>query len=263
MTSEQFRISLARRLGEVIPDIPRNKICTCKNKTVVDEKGVHLESCMKMGLVIKQHDELVRELRNFVKAHGLEVEIEPILERGTDGRSDNCYRGDLAISVLFRGYQKVVLDIRICNPLLPSNISAASVMNPGEAAEKGAKGKVASYIHRGIIAEETLSSPDGWTFIPFIAESYGALNVDAINFIRDITNRRAKVIGVKASILYRYWMKRISVCIQKNVANTILGRSFELCSADIHGFDFSTSKEFMSDAEQMDLRTFYPEREGK
>ena len=188
-------------------------------------------------------------IRTFLSAMGLRSEMEPHIGFNGD-------RGDIRVFQAPNNCKELILDIKITNPLAPSNQTYYSNRIPGVAAAQGSKMKKSSYAKRNLINKETNKEliSGRWTFLPVVFEHYGSVNDEMLKLIKDIVGQGSHRLGIPESILHIYWLKRIGISLQKTLARSILYRSLILCSTDVTKSDFSTSIGFMATAENTNWR---------
>jgi hypothetical protein len=120
-----------------------------------------------------------------------------------------------------------VLDIQLTSPVPPSNgdLSLSQARTPLRAANKAAANKIRKY---GDVA-----TANNLGFLPFIIEITGRLHPQAESVLKDSVNRASDCRGIKAAILWKYWISSLQITLQRAIANSIIIRAHKL----VGGFD--------------------------
>ena len=201
LTPTEFTTSLLLRLRLDMPWYSEGASCNCLNATKLDTKGYHLTlQCGKNGYRNQIHNNLQRGLGEMCIACGVFIIYE---ERGTfqSSNPDCNLRGDITVLNNPGPCKRLVTDVRVTHSM----------------ADKSVQEKNNKY--------SELSTANGLGFLALVFESNGRLHSDVVDFISAITDHYAEVQGIKAAIIQRYWLTKLSFILQKGLAISILHRS--------------------------------------
>lgn len=118
---------------------------------------------------------------------------------------------------------KLILDISVAHPveiLGATTLSRNQAIIPNHAANKRFSEKNHKYLQ--------IANQNNFEFLPFIVETTGRMHLMAVKFFDETiqymadTQSHSDVMKAASSL---YWSTRISCCIQKSIARSILSRS--------------------------------------
>jgi hypothetical protein len=225
-TNGQYTVNLCYRLFLDQPYYVPNSVCNCNNKPSLDKKGLHLSCCSKNGTSIKIHDAFVNETTKIIKSAGgsARTEVTDCLQSLTNNsrqRTDVNYKDpptslysnslllDMCITTVFEGVKSgQLVDISRKNALIPFR-----------------KGSL-SYNFKNN-KHKQLANDNGYDFLPSVMESpSGRLDQNFKNLLKEIAKKNSEQSSnIKESILYNYYLKRISCVFQKNLSSSFLSRT--------------------------------------
>ena len=220
----EFRASLRRRL--LLPQqsfVPGSK-CNCKNRPFLDPLGHHISTgCSKDSALLNTHDTLCYCMKDFLNFAGIMTRRE---ETGAfkEAFPDNNQRPDLSVfNYPSCPKPKLILDISLAHPvgiLTEAVLSRNQAMLPGRAGTKRFLDKQRKYV--------AIANANNLEFLPIIFETTGQMHEATRKFFEVTLQLMSDHPGLNKrmkAITSRYWAARISCCIQKSIANTILSRS--------------------------------------
>jgi hypothetical protein len=225
-TNGQYTVNLCYRLFLDQPYFVPNTVCNCNNKPVLDRKGLHLSSCPKSGTTIKIHDTFVNEITKIIKSAGgsAKTEVTDCLQSLTNNslqRTDVNYK-DPPTSLFTKS---LLLDM--CIPTVFEGVKSGQIV---AVSRKNAlipfrKGQI-SYNFK-INKHKNLANENGYDFLPSVMESpSGRLDLNFKNLLKEVAKKNSEQsINIKDSILYNYYLKRISCVFQKSLSSSFLLRT--------------------------------------
>ena len=77
---------------------------------------------------------------------------------------------------------------------------------------------------------------NNFDFIPFIFETNGYIHPTSRLFLKKLAKVAADIKKVNCNILFNYFVKRLSICLQKNLAHGINSRVLQVMSHNAAGF---------------------------
>ena len=191
LTSLEFRDSLRLLflLPPVAPTHGPHRYCDCGAD--IDEEPLHVLDCVKSLHVYnrRRHDAIVRALVQYIKqclgTDQLSVEVESFLDTG-----DATAARVKADIVVYKGHEKYVLDVTICEPGAPSYRAQNSMTVECAAANFREEAKRRQYSRvPGLILDHptdtrvTPATSPPQPFIPFAIEATGRMGRAASHFI--------------------------------------------------------------------------------
>jgi hypothetical protein len=240
MNNNQFIVAINSRLGLVQSVIPLGVRCSCKGKPIIDQFGHHLSTgCGTDGFRHKTHNEVCYEIQKFAKSVGYRTILE-------DNKlfKDFAYhsRPDLTIcNGPCTNKNKLIIDTVVTNPTNGNiNINQASIC--GRAGKIAEMAKIKKYTKHNCIPSDDID------LLPIAFESFGTINEKGWLFLKALATQGEFNLGISSAILLQFWLARISVCLQKALAESILSRSFKFRSANISFLDRSLSKQVIRDS---------------
>jgi len=92
----------------------------------------------------------------------------------------------------------------------------------GDAAEKAAAGKRSKY--NKFARDYPEVGP--FDFVPFAIETHGAINKDALEWLKSAAEVGAETLGYEPHVCFRYALKRISIVLRRSLAAAIIDQSY-------------------------------------
>jgi hypothetical protein len=225
-TNGQYTVNLCYRLFLDQPYFVPNSICNCNNKPALDSKGLHLSCCPKSGTTIKLHDAFVNEMTKLIKSAGgsARTEVTDCLQSLTNNslqRTDVNYK-DPPTSLFSKS---LLLDM--CIPTIFEGVKSGQIV---AVSRKNAlipfrKGLVSYNLKNN--KHKKLANDNNYDFLPSIMESpSGRLDQNFKNLLKEIAKKNSEQsLNIKESILYNYYLKRISCVFQKSLSSSFLSRT--------------------------------------
>lgn len=266
MRSSEFRTALLYRYRVPIPSIRDGTRCDCKVTTSVnghrqtchpklDLFGYHLSTgCGKDSHRINTHNMLVLELNSLLRYAGGYTVRE---ERHCFSRDlpDNNHRPDISIlnpEGLQLPGKKVLLDVAVTCPLdgaQSGKIKTPTLQDAKRPLSANATSMFNSKLnkYRGIFEACEAATPNfdrtSYVIYPMVFESTGGIHPDSLKFLRDVLKKAAEVVRFPEENLTRYFMKRLSVCLQIQLARAINSRISKLMAHE----DFQNDRNFAAE----------------
>ena len=199
-----FRTAIKYRLGVAV--LSNETPCPMCMQTI-DVYGDHATCCARNGDLIARHN-AVRNLVNSIAGDGL---LNPVLEKkGILGPTSGRRPGDVTIPNWSHGIG-LAIDVAVTCPLIESNVR---LDDPGE--EYGEKKKHRKY-------DASFAGTD-YTLCAMVFETFGAVNEEGEVVLKQLFSFAAKELGREfTSFCSRAWA-RMSCCLQRSVAQSILSR---------------------------------------
>jgi hypothetical protein len=192
----------------------------------LDSKGLHLSCCPKSGATIKLHDAFVNEMTKLIKSAGgsARTEVTDCLQSLTNNslqRTDVNYK-DPPTSLFSKS---LLLDM--CIPTIFEGVKSGQIV---AVSRKNAlipfrKGLVSYNLKNN--KHKKLANDNNYDFLPSIMESpSGRLDQNFKNLLKEIAKKNSEQsLNIKESILYNYYLKRISCVFQKSLSSSFLSRT--------------------------------------
>ena len=220
MQPEIFRTALRSRLLVDHPYIGDGTVCNCGRNAPIDRKGIHLMKCKsKNNLTISTHDTMTIETMNFFQATGSKCNRSVQDMYRMSDRSDGR-KADFLIYV--PGKNAIAVDNRVsCSVPKTIEDGKQTKFSPGEVAMEA---EIEKEKKHKLIAKQS-----GYDFLPLCMETgghWGLQFANAFNAQIDIYSRES---CIPASILRHYWSARLSMSMQRGVANAVIKRAHFLC----------------------------------
>ena len=243
-SSAEFRTALRHRM--FLPHqffIPGSK-CNCKRKSNLDPLGHHISTgCNKDGSLLNTHDSLSYCFKDFLNHAGIMARMEELgCFRGSD---PNCNKKpDLSLFNYPNCLkQKLILDLSLAHPvpILGSvELSRNQAILPNRAGNKR--------VHEKRIKYQQIADANNLEFLPIIFETTGRMHPLTAKFFDDTIEYMAYSqvqSNIMKSVSSLYWSARISCCIQKSIANSILSRSRSINGNLTREIGVEYAREFM------------------
>jgi hypothetical protein len=214
MSNQEFRTALQLRLGMNLGsnDLP----CACGQASAQDYQ--HLLNCHVGNQVINRHTTLVNYFCDLVKSSGHSVIREAHL-LNQDSVQDGGPRSDFTTKRidLTTGRQRHQhYDVTVTNPSSPSYIrEVKSQANNGAAAQRAHQYKIRKYS----------KFVDEQDFHPMVFETFGYWTSEVTNLVKCCCHLMEDTSGIPYSILFNYWISRLSFTLQWENAITITERA--------------------------------------
>jgi hypothetical protein len=221
MNNAQLISALRLRLNVPLERLTEGIVCNvCPGRQVMD--SAHITNCKdKNGIDIKTHDGLIREVKGLVRFAGKAPSTtfpSPFLEKmSNESEAIRAIKGD--IMILTAGKRALMLDGRITSPVT-AEVKRGKQVEPLAAARAGEKLKDNKFM------DKCQSIQIG--FMPLLVETYGAWGQRFQQFFNNMISAAAEFNKIDTSYVKNYWMKRISMAIQKGIANAVNTRIYSL-----------------------------------
>jgi len=212
-TNEEFQIALLYRCFGVQPSLMPNFTCKCgAGKGHVDDRGHHLiTGCSKEGVRQATHDTLTSQLYNILRMYGVYSRKEVCPFKQAHPKSKK--RLDIVIAEGQMGYnKKILLDITITNPV--NSYTRHHRVNQDSAANHAHADKLKKY--------SVLAAEANCVVKPMVWESTGRLHPDTIKLLQQVAGVDGSNVCMDNKNLHRYWMRMISVTLQKSFARAFI-----------------------------------------
>ena len=229
MDSTTFRSALCYRYMIKYPGMIDGARCDCEAHTVLDPTAHHLATaCGKYGYRKDTHDSVVLELQYALQHCGFWIKRE---ERDCFLAADPNDRHipDLTVmNPIDSAFPQVLLDVSITSPLtgalhgqLDNNaLTRAAAGDQGRMARRRYQEKVNKYRAR-VLA-------NGFGFVPIIFESTGLIHAQSLQFLEASMKKAAEIRKISCKNIYAYLIKRLSVTLQKAIAQNVNKRLIRL-----------------------------------
>ena len=230
MKNEEFRFAWALRLGLEI--LNGSSYCTlCKKH--IDKKGIHSFSCPRQRQALtEKHDSLVKEIAILAYLGGVKAK-DHHLNLFTQLDPNNMLRPDLLLPFLAENGLNLLLDFVLTDPRNFTNCVKAAHYIAWAMLER-ARFKKNKY--------QLLCHQAGYKFLPFSCEIFGSMTEDSLDLIRLLVRKAADRSHIPYSILLPYWIKRISMNIQKGNASFFMKSTVRMTGSDsLHDASVSMS----------------------
>jgi hypothetical protein len=221
--SDQFQALLCHRLLLQQPIFVPTSKCYCKSAPLLDPYGHHLSAgCAKDGTFHKTHDSLKMVIKDLCNFAGFVTRVEE--PRCFQEADPDCnLRPDLSIyNFPNHPRRKLILDVSVTHPV---PIISSRVLSRNEASQPCRAANLC--FNRKNNKYSAVSEANDLEFLPLIFETTGKMHPKTETFldrtVAEIVNTRDHP-GVR-SVLQFYWFARVSCCLQKCIADSILSKS--------------------------------------
>ena len=275
MKSSEFRTALRYRYRLPIPAIRAGTRCDCKVTSkqpngrvmtchpILDTFGYHVSTgCGKDGHRINTHNMLVMELNNLIRFAGGNTIREETHCFGAHLPDDN-HRPDISILnpvALNLPARKALLDVAVTCPL--EGAQSGRLVNPSltEAQRATSKNLTANYkskLYKYKTITDHCQEADGsfdpaeFSIYPIVFESTGAIHPESLKLIDKIVDKAAEITKFSGTNLVNYFKKRLSVCLQTQIARAINGRVGKLMGRQDFRYDRNFADEIIAEEGQM------------
>ena len=211
MSSPEFRTAMRNRLLIPHPQIVPNSQCPCKQHPMLDVRGIHLQKCKRLHReTIKTHDILNEDLIQWHKSMGLlAYKIQEDHFRILDPECG--LRGDQIVHRA--GQMPLLIDLTVSNVITPDLKNKIGKPTTGGKALSREVSKASKY--------QDTCHKIGQSFLPIVFESQGLAGNMFLQHFDKLINRRADEIGAPVAPLKIYWSRRLSLTLQRSVAQAI------------------------------------------
>ena len=221
LSSEAFRTALCYRYLLPIPNLVAGSRCMCKRKPALDSTGHHLATGCGLHNTRKQnHDALVIELDDILSYAGFWTKREELGCFQMADPDDNKRPDISVLNPVNCKHPKLVLDVSVTSPLegaekgiLRPPKSRRRALIKDAAANTRFQQKKQLY---GACAEAS-----GLGFLPIIFESTGRLHEQGKRFLKAVAKKASAVKKIRADVLYRFFLKRLSCCLYRGLGESI------------------------------------------
>jgi hypothetical protein len=244
MQPEIFRTAARSRLLVDHPYIGCGTICKCGRTLPIDRKGIHLIKCKsKNNLTISTHDNITMETMNFFQATGSKcnksVQDMYRMVDSKDGR-----KADFIIYV--PGKNAIAVDNRIsCSVPKLIEDGKHKTFTPGEVAMEA---EIEKEKKHKLIAKQS-----GYDFLPLCMESGGHWGLQFATTFNEQIDKYSRESCIPTSILRHYWYARISMAMQRGIANAVIKRAHSLCHDATTGSDESSWDDIIEESDEYNL----------
>jgi hypothetical protein len=236
--NSEFTSILSYRLFLSQPLYVSNTRCSCYQKSVLDSTGLHLSTCPKEGTLFIIHDNMIDEFNNIFRMCGYRTKVEPTHcfnnsnnMKNNDKNKNNVNNKRLDIQIynppikfLKSNTRELLLDYSNTTVFegtksgLIQNVTYHSATTPFYSGHKAYKLKINKY--------QQEATENGYSFLPIIMESpSGRLDEKSKELLKEFAISGSDHLDIDSSILYNYFLKRISCTYQKNLARCFLSRT--------------------------------------
>ena len=257
MSNDEWITSIRLRLGLPLQFIPHNCQCVCKSRHKVDRQGYHFFDCKNGGERFDTHNELCKNIFILGCTAGLTGKVEPLLNHASSSRRGDFQLHSPHLSNLteYRNCSPsadVIGDVKVSFPCSATYLRLGSHSKEGLTALDAYKKKVNKY------TSNNLDLLQGRIFIPVSFESFGRFHPSVKPLIAALCAKAAMISGVSKSVLCNYWINRISVILQKNIARMMLSRVERIVSKSmpLHSSNPSYCVPSYADTRHPRIRTF-------
>jgi hypothetical protein len=221
----EFRTAFRNRLLIPHPQLLAHSTCTCGKE--VDPYGIHIQKCRLDGnLTNSTHNNLVACLAEMIRHCGQSVRVEVSGIFNNVNPSSN-QRMDLV--VFDPGRPNSLYDVVVTNPVSQEVLSSNSVNS--RATEVQEQIKERRYKDAAFAA--------GMSLHGLAIEVYGAWGGDFTKMFNHFISLGSVVTNIPRAILANYWRRRISMCLQRGIANAINTRTNRLTARTLNSGSFA------------------------
>ena len=216
MSAADFRTALRNRCFVPHPQLLAIDTCTCGRP--MDSLGIHAQKCSESRtLTIRTHDNLVQTLAEMIRSCGrsCNVEVTGIFHNINPSSSQR-----MNLVVHDPGRPDCLYDVVVSNAVTRAiEDGTTNRTNVSQTKEKE-RAKERKYL--------AAAAASGMSFKGVALEVQGSWGDDFSKVFRHFINLGAANSGIPSSILANYWRRRISMTLQKGVANAINTRANRL-----------------------------------
>jgi hypothetical protein len=185
--------------------------------------SAHITNCKdKNGMNIRTHDGFIQEVTGLIRYTGKTASTtfpSAFLEiMSNESEAIRAIKGD--IMIFTAGKRALVLDGMIISPLITAEVKKGKQVEPLAAVRAGEKLKDNKFMVKCQLIQIG--------FIPLLVEIYGTWGQRFQQFFDKMISAAAEFNKMDTSYVKNYWMKRISMAIQKGIANAVNTRIYSL-----------------------------------
>lgn len=219
MIASDFRTALRSRLLVPHPQLLALSKCSCGNE--IDPLGIHLQKCKKSNsLTDDTHNAIVGTLGEFIRSCGCSCK-EEVTGIFRNVEPADSKRMDLVVHDPSR--PNILYDVVVSNAVSSKVIQGTSVNTKQCRIKELAKERY----------YRTHAEKAGMTFKGLAMEAHGKWGDDFHKMFKRFIAHGVVTSGIPEAILINYWRRRISMALQKGVANAINTRANRLCSRSL------------------------------
>jgi hypothetical protein len=213
MHAKEYRHAIRFRYQIKVDGLIEGRRCGCLNHPILDINGHHLaHGCNWKNCNNLIHDGIKNTLKGILQSAGNWTTLE---ERHLfDG---NAKRPDITIYNHNGGGQRLLLDTSCTTTLHVTRAGELNLpihaTNTGQAAQAMFDKKNDGYLQ--------LCTTAGFGFLPIVFETNGSVHKDVIKLLDDTSKRAADTSCIPAATLYNYYLKLLSISLQKGLAASI------------------------------------------
>jgi hypothetical protein len=213
-----FNKALKSRLNVPLEGLTEGIVCNvCPGRQVMD--SAHITNCKdKNGMNIRTHDGLIQEVTGLVRYAGKAASTtfpSPFLEiLSNESEAIRAIKGD--VMIFTAGKRALMLDGMLTSPLT-AEVKRGKQVEPLAAVRAGEKLKDNKFMVKCQLIQ-----------IGFIPLLVGAWGQRFQQFFNNMISAAAEFNKIYTSYVKNYWMKRISMAIQKGIANAVNTRIYSL-----------------------------------
>ena len=104
-------------------------------------------------------------------------------------------------------------NIRIIKNSFLYNVTTPSLGSKGHAASSVFQGKMKKYNGKAL--------ESGFNFQPIILQSSGLISVESLSYIKSLASLASRIRKISKVVLFSYFLKRISLALQRGIADSI------------------------------------------
>lgn len=216
--SAQFQAALCHRYHLDQPSIPTNLRCTCKRGAMIDVKGAHIQQfCGMDGLRSDTHDSVAHTLADIMRGAGCLVRTEQRVCPDSGRRSDCATNQNPLAS------EPLHVDVKV-TAVHPETgqLSNANALKQGRAAAAGFSEKINDY--------GNLPTTNNFQLLPFSIENHGFIEPRSLKLLEVLAAKAEISWRIPSKVIYGYYLKLISVSLQRGMANSIVSRARTISS---------------------------------
>jgi hypothetical protein len=224
MNDAQFISALKLRLNVPLEGLTEGIVCdVCPGRQVMD--SAHITNCNdKNGMNVRTHNGFIQEITGLIRYAGKAVSTtfpSPFLElMSNESEAIRAIKGD--IMMFTAGKRALMFDGMNTSPLT-AEIQEGNRLSRWRQQELERNLRIIS-LWSNMVKCQLIQIE----FIPLLVEIYGAWGQRFQQFFNNMISAAAEFNKIDTSYIKNYWMKRISMAIQKGIANAVNTRIYSL-----------------------------------